>query len=276
MMNKNELFETAVTAILRAGEAIMLIYRQDNTEINYKPDHSPLTQADLTASDIICRYLETTGIPIICEETSDEDYEVRKHWKTFWIVDPLDGTKEFIKRNDEFTVNIALVENGEPVMGLVSIPALDCLYWGEVGVGSYKTTISSIREFSYTKMLEKAEKLPVETSLEVIKVMVSRSHIDEHTLSFVEDLKKRYPKVETISAGSSLKFCYIAEGKADIYLRFSPTMEWDTAAGHAVAIAAGVHIRTLPAREKLLYNKPDLHNTGFVVTRMEDIFPAQR
>ncbi|MDP4207845.1 MAG: 3'(2'),5'-bisphosphate nucleotidase CysQ [Bacteroidota bacterium] len=266
-MNLDLLFETAVNAIVEASEAIMDIYRHSDHGIQYKPDDSPVTKADLEASAIIFRHLEKTGIPIICEEREHYNYDTRKNWKYFWLVDPLDGTKEFIKKNDEFTVNIALIEEDTPIMGLISIPALNSLYWGIKHSGSFKCKLSKFHTLSIHEITKVAVKLPVEKPGERLRIMISRSHPDPETQKFIDNLKAEHPGLETSSAGSSLKFCYIAEGKADLYLRFSPTMEWDTAAGQAIVEAAGVKMVTLPAQTKFVYNKPELKNPGFMVTR---------
>jgi 3'(2'), 5'-bisphosphate nucleotidase len=261
------LFETALTAILEASAEIMKIYGQNQFDIAYKPDESPVTIADVKSSEIISRHLIKTGIPIICEEIVPEDYEKRKSWEYFWLVDPLDGTKEFINRNGEFTVNIALIHRRTPVLGLITIPIKGLLYWGEAQKGAYRIKIPDVRHIDYLKLQQKATKLPVFEKRNSLKVAVSRSHLDDQTLHYIQELKNKHKKVEHISAGSSLKFCYIAEGKADIYLRFSPTMEWDTAAGQAIAEASGARMVKMPSKSAFYYNKKNLNNAGFIVSR---------
>lgn len=262
------LFEAALTAILEANAEILRIYDQELMSVNYKADESPVTQADIISSGIICRHLLKTGIPIICEETKTEAYSVRKSWPYFWLVDPLDGTKEFISRNGEFTVNIALVHDQTPVLGLISIPAQGLLYWGDMLTGAYKIHIDEIRNINYKKLTSQAEKLPLPSSNhQTLRVMVSRSHLDEQTIQYIQELKDNHQEVECVAAGSSLKFCYIAEGKADMYLRYSPTMEWDTAAGHAICIASGAKMAHLPSGNAFQYNKQRLINDGFMVHR---------
>lgn len=260
--------ENAVTAILRASTAVMAIYRnKEDFTIAYKTDQSPVTRADIVSSDIIYGYLEKTGLPVICEERGKTDYEERKNWEWFWLVDPLDGTKEFIKRNGEFTLNIALVHHQVPVLGVIAIPAQNYLYWGLVNNGSYKIPMLGLNEPDYATLLSQSEKISVQKKRQnTLRIMVSRSHLEEQTLQYIEKMRTHFPKIKKIQAGSSLKFCYIAEGKADVYLRFSPTMEWDTAAGHAIVIAAGAEMRCLPSQKEFLYNKEELVNEGFIVS----------
>ena len=262
------LFETALTAILEASAEIMKIYGQNQFDITYKPDESPVTVADIKSSKIICDYLVKTGLPIICEEIASVDYNKRKNWEYFWLVDPLDGTKEFISRNGEFTVNIALIHQRTPILGLITIPVKGLLYWGEVKTGAYRIDIPEVDQINYLYLQEKATKLPILDKSDSLRVAVSRSHLDDKTLHYIEKLKDQHKKVECISAGSSLKFCYIAEGKADIYLRFSPTMEWDTAAGQAIVESAGVSMVKLPSKSAFDYNKRSLKNSGFIVSRI--------
>lgn len=261
------LFEIALTAILKASSEVLKIYEQNHVDINYKLDKSPITQADKISSEIIRSTLAQTGIPVIDEEMRQEDYVNRKSWPYFWLVDPLDGTKEFINRNGEFTVNIALVQSRTPVMGLITIPVKGLLYWGDNKNGAYKIKLSDINRISYDLLLNQGKKLPVKLTSDALKVLVSRSHMEDQTLKYIEELKKQHAKVTTIEAGSSLKFCYLAEGKADIYVRFSPTMEWDTAAGHAIVTASGAKITKVLFGGRILYNKKSLKNKGFIVFR---------
>lgn len=262
------LFETALAAILEANNEILRIYDQNQLTVNYKTDESPVTQADLSASAIICSHLQKTDIPIVCEETKLETYNVRKLWKSFWLVDPLDGTKEFISRNGEFTVNIALIQDSMPMLGLISIPAQGILYWGDMINGAHKIDIKDIHAIDYEMLRNQAQKLPcLPTNPDELRIMVSRSHLDELTVQYLNTLKNSDRKVECVAAGSSLKFCYIAEGKADLYLRYSPTMEWDTAAGHAICLASGADMVKLPSKDAFHYNKESLINEGFMVYR---------
>jgi 3'(2'), 5'-bisphosphate nucleotidase len=231
-----------------AGAAIMDIYRSNDFDVQKKADDSPLTKADLAAHNIICEGLRALDIqyPVISEESSDISWAQRKHWCRYWLVDPLDGTKEFIKRNDEFTVNIALIEKGVPILGVVYAPALDAMYTGERDRGA----------FLNDKAISVATQEP-----EALRVVGSRSHPSQETTDWLDAMGKPY---EMLAVGSSLKFCLVAEGKADIYPRLGPTSEWDTAAAHAVLSAAGGEVKTLNG-EPLLYNqKADYLNPHFV------------
>lgn len=235
-----------------AGKKIMEIYATD-FEIYSKDDKSPLTEADKAANEIICRELKklTPQIPILSEENKTIDYSERKSWSQMWVVDPIDGTKEFIKKNGEFTVNIALVENGVPVAGVVYAPAIDDMYWADE-TGAYKN----------------GDKLPLstnETPEKSLTIVASRSHMSQETQDYVDSLKKGTESIELTSVGSSLKLCYVAEGKADQYPRLAPTMEWDTAAAHAVALKAGKEVLNFETRQNLLYNKENLLNPWFLV-----------
>ncbi|MES0488464.1 MAG: 3'(2'),5'-bisphosphate nucleotidase CysQ [Leptospirales bacterium] len=255
--------EDIITLAREAGEAILEVYKRD-FDVEIKDDKSPLTEADKKANEIIVAKLKELypEIPILSEEEKAAAYETRKQWGTFWLVDPLDGTKEFIKKNGEFTVNIALIENHTPVLGVVFAPVLDKMYYGTTENGSWLST-------------EKAEpvKLPRITNDEKEKAMTvvaSRSHMSEETEQFIEALKSKTASVNTISIGSSLKLCLVAEGEADVYPRLGPTMEWDTAAAHAVVVNAGkkvlVYENGATTETSLSYNKENLLNPFFVVT----------
>ncbi|MDQ0637529.1 3'(2'), 5'-bisphosphate nucleotidase [Pedobacter sp. W3I1] len=242
----NAILEIAV----EAGKAILKVYNEDDFEVSTKTDLSPLTKADKIANDLICRELKRLypTIPIISEEGKSISYGERKNWESYWCVDPLDGTKEFIKRNGEFTVNIALIHNQVPVLGVIYIPVQNLLYYGSEASGSYK-------------------QIPGEDPIQIKAIhkndewtaAVSRSHADGEEKAILSD----YPIVNFIAVGSSLKFCLLAEGKAQIYLRTGPTMEWDTAAGHAIILFSGCHINTLSGKP-MLYNKESLLNEGFL------------
>ncbi len=237
----------------------MEIYVQD-FEVITKEDKSPLTEADRKANAIIVEALEQhyPHIPIISEENKMVPYDERKYWSRFWLVDPLDGTKEFIKKNGEFTVNIAFVEEGCPTFGVVHVPATGVTYYGVVGEGSY-----CIQHGGDAVPMGKTPILY--TQKEHVVVVASRSHLTPETEDFVADLKTQGKSVDFLSSGSSLKFCLVAEGKADVYPRFGPTMEWDTAAAHAVALGAGRHVYKAGTAEPLTYNKEDLLNPYFIV-----------
>ncbi len=262
----NNLLKIAIEASLAAGKEIIAVYEDADFDTSLKEDRSPLTRADLASSKVINSYLSSTEYPIINEEIVNEDYATRKEWKKCWIVDPLDGTKEFIKRNGEFTVNIAVCSAGIPVMGVIYVPVTRELYYADVANSrSYKTIVSHKHELINDLFREEDLIEPAKRNKEVIRVVGSRSHMNDDTLEFIDELKESYEQIEIVSKGSSLKFCLVAEGKADIYPRFAPTMEWDTAAGHAICAAAGLKVIRRDNSEELNYNKEDLLNPHFVV-----------
>ncbi len=264
-MNNN--LNIAIKASLEAGKVIMDVY-DSVIEVEYKEDNSPLTLADKKSNEIINSYLNQTQIPIISEENRQLDYHIRKKWDTCWIVDPLDGTKEFIRRNGEFTVNIALVEKGVPQLGVVYVPAIKILYFSDVTTNtSYKSILDS-HDTSIEDVLAKAQELhPKPLSSNTVRVVGSRSHMNQETMDFVETLKQSGKNVEIVSKGSSLKFCLVAEGDADVYPRYAPTMEWDTAAGQAICNGLGIQVISKETNQPLLYNKRNLLNPWFIVTR---------
>ena len=256
--------KTAIEAALEAGKVILEIYESDDFEIEIKGDNSPLTKADKASHQVLVSYLEKTGIPILSEEGKEISYEERKDWKQLWILDPIDGTKEFIKQNGEFTVNIALVENQTPILGVIYVPVLKELYFAEKELGAFK--LNNIREFSsLDKILEEANSLPLVIEKEKFTVVASKSHLSKETQDYIEDLKKEHGEVITLSKGSSLKLCMVAEGAADEYPRFAPTMEWDTAAGHAICKYAGKTIYDHETKKEMLYNRERLLNNWFLV-----------
>lgn len=260
----------AIEAALKAGEEICLIYNDpaSDFEIERKADNSPLTIADRKAHEAIVAILNETPFPVLSEEGKHLDYEIRRQWDTLWIVDPLDGTKEFIKRNGEFTVNIALVHNSVPVMGVIYVPVKKELYFAVEGAGAYKfvSPIIGLDDgVTLEKMIEESEKLPVNDARDHFVIVASRSHLTPETETYIADLKKKHGSVELKSSGSSLKICLVAEGMADVYPRFAPTMEWDTAAGHAIARAAGMEVYQAENGEPLQYNKENLLNPWFIV-----------
>lgn len=258
----------AIDAALQAGEKILSIYNDltSDFQIEKKADNSPLTIADREAHEAICEYLRETPYPILSEEGIHLPYTERQKWNTLWIVDPLDGTKEFIKRNGEFTVNIALVHNSVPVMGVIYLPVKKELYFAEEGLGAYKLSdITTRGELSLDELIAVATCLPEAVTHDKFIIVASRSHLTPETEAYVEEKKACHANVELISSGSSIKICLVAEGKADVYPRFAPTMEWDTAAGHAIAKAAGKEIYQAGKEEPLLYNKENLLNPWFIV-----------
>ncbi|WP_339922162.1 3'(2'),5'-bisphosphate nucleotidase CysQ [uncultured Cyclobacterium sp.] len=249
-IDEKHLTEIALAAAKAAGQEILKIYESTDLGLKYKADESPLTKADLAAHQKISEFLVNTQLPVLSEEGKNIPFKERKDWDIFWMVDPLDGTKEFVKKNGEFTVNIALIKNGVPVMGVVYAPVLDWMYWGN-SQGAWKTD-----EIGATiKLLHKGDKL-VET------IVASRSHLSIETQEVID----QYPGAEVISMGSSLKFMLLADNKAQLYPRFAPTMEWDTAAAHAILRALGYEIKKVTANEPLAYNKENLLNPWFIAS----------
>ena len=253
------------TAFL-AGKAIMEVYSQPFS-VELKADNSPLTIADKRAHEIIVNGLSDSGLPILSEEGSQINYEVRKNWVNYWLVDPLDGTKEFINKNGDFTVNIALISNQEPIFGVVYAPVPGFMYWGSEA-GSYRLDMKNIEQIDFSKfstIKSLAEKLPINTKHDGFVVLGSRSHMNVETQAYIKKLENIHPNLSFISRGSSLKFCTLAEGAADVYPRFGPTMEWDTAAGDAIVKFAGREIVQFENNRPLVYNKENLLNPWFVV-----------
>jgi 3'(2'), 5'-bisphosphate nucleotidase len=265
MQSKNSYVYPAIYAAIMAGKAILEVYGTRDFEVENKADHSPLTLADRKAHETIVELLKNTGLPVLSEEGKQISYEHRKHWNHFWMVDPLDGTKEFIKRNGEFTVNIAMIENQSPVLGVIYVPVTGVLYLGEVGVGaSIFDSVDAVESMEDVLSLE-GEQLPRIHQKEYYGVVASRSHLNKETSDFLEEISANNPTVKVVSRGSSLKLCMIAEGEAEVYPRFAPTMEWDTAAGHAICKAAGARVYQADnVYEELLYNKEDLLNPWFI------------
>lgn len=268
-MDKNLLL-TAIRASLDAGSEIMSVYTDPNAdfEIEKKADNSPLTIADRKSHMVIAARLASTPYPVLSEEGKKIPVEERQSWNELWIVDPLDGTKEFIKRNGEFTVNIAYVKNGKPEAGVIYIPVKEELYFADSQYGVYKiehiTQLDS--EETVDSLISKAHRLPYqeEAQRSSFIIVASRSHLTPETEAYIEEMKQKHQEVETVSKGSSLKLCLIAEGKADVYPRFAPTMEWDTAAGHAIIRAMGKEVYQAGTQHPLVYNKEDLLNPWFI------------
>lgn len=262
--------DLAAEAAVKAGQAIMEVYESPETdwEVERKADNSPLTLADRKAHAVICGYLRETPFHILSEEGRHAEYAERKDVKTMWIVDPLDGTKEFLKRNGEFTVNIALCHEGSPVVGAIYVPARRQLYTGIVCADESEAFLKTLGE-NFEPV--SCEKLPLKDGAAhrmgggTFVVVASRSHLSEETEQFVARMHSEHGDVELRSAGSSLKICLVAEGEADVYPRLAPTMEWDTAAGQAVAEAAGCSVTDAGSGQPLRYNKEDLHNPYFIV-----------
>ena len=254
MSNYSKELQIALEAAVKAGENIMEVYNSTES-INYerKADDSPLTIADKKSHNTIIDFLKDTDIDIISEESKSIEYQERKNWEEYWLIDPLDGTKEFIKKNGEFTVNIALIKNNKPHLGIVYCPVKKILYWNDNDKKVFK------REKEETREIKKRK--PINENEEGLRVVVSRSHMSEETSEYVNKLTR--PKL--ISCGSSLKFLYIADNKADIYPRFGPTMEWDTAAAHSILNALEIHVINLDTGRELSYNKENLLNPYFII-----------
>lgn len=275
---------TALLASREAGLAILEIYKQD-FDVLYKEDQSPLTLADQRSHDIIVDHLtEPSGknLPVLSEEGKGVPFEERRAWEYFWLIDPLDGTKEFIKRNGEFTVNIALIYQHRPVLGVIYAPVNNVFYFASEGSGSYRlknnnaiglleSKASKIEKDSVLKEILKQSNrlpyynLPLDTHDSQLVIVGSRSHPSKEFEAFVETMRKEHMKVEVISSGSSLKLCLVAEGMADIYPRLGPTMEWDTAAGQAIVEQANGSVLNYETGEPLQYNKKNLLNSWFIV-----------
>ena len=270
----DKLILTTILAAKRAGEAILEVYDSDFA-VEQKDDKSPLTLADKRSHEIIENVLEQTvtannsTVPILSEEGKEIPYDERIKWEYFWLVDPLDGTKEFIKRNGEFTVNIALIHKHKPVLGIIYIPVKDVFYIAAINFGAYKLENSSIltEDLSIEELIDKSQKLPLNSNDKTtLTVIGSRSHTSEEFTEFVKQLNQKHENVEFISSGSSLKLCLVAEGKADVYPRFGPTMEWDTAAGQAIVEQAKGTVMEAETNEPLNYNKSNLLNPFFIVS----------
>lgn len=242
----------------QAGQLVLSIYQSPSIKFEIKKDSSSLTEADMASHHFICNALQKLyhDIPIISEESSEQyHYDIRKNWDYFFLVDPLDGTKEFIQRNGEFTINIALIRKTQPILGIVHAPALGVTYYAEENKGAFK-----IDENNNLRKLS-----PLLNNANTIRVAVSRSHACEKTQAYLNSLISQGKNVEVIPMGSALKFGIIAEGKADIYPRLAPTMEWDIAAGHVIVNEIGKKVTLINSNEQLQYNKKELINPSFIV-----------
>ena len=245
------LLELAKNAALQAGKEILKVYNSDDFGVESKSDESPLTKADKAAHYKIVELLADSNLPVLSEEGAEVPFEVRSKWDYFWMVDPLDGTKEFIKRNGEFTVNIALIHKGNPVMGIVYTPVVNELFYAHSSIGAYKVDSLAVHKLNGV----------APENLNGLRVVASRSHLNEETKSFMDQLVN--PTV--VSMGSSLKFLAIADAKADVYPRYAPTMEWDSAAAHGICKVLGIEVMNLETKEPVSYNKANLLNPYFIV-----------
>jgi 3'(2'), 5'-bisphosphate nucleotidase len=256
--------KTAIEAALQAGKAILEIYHSGVFDIEIKEDNSPLTKADTASHNIIMSYLESTGIPILSEEGKAIAYDKRKEWNQLWIIDPIDGTKEFIKRNGEFTVNIALIKNQKPILGVIFVPAKGELYFSTKEMGAFKVTVD-LENYDVDLIISNENKLPLQREDKTFTIVASRSPMSPETEAYVQEMRDIHGEVHLISKGSSLKLCMVAEGVADCYPRFAPTMEWDIAAGHAICEHAGFQVIDWGTKENMLYNRKQLLNHWFLV-----------
>lgn len=264
------LLHEAIKAAVLGGEEILTVY-QTPFHVEYKQDQSPVTLADKKASEKITECLCPVNIPVLSEEEDIPDFEIRKNWERLWIVDPLDGTKEFVKKNGEFTVNIALLEKGELCVGVIYSPVNKNIYFAAKGFGAYKIQGEQFESFvrephhiTMDALLHLAQKMPFHQNQNKYVVVASLSHMSKETYKHIEELKLKHNNVEIINKGSSIKLCLVAEGTADEYPRFGPTMEWDTAAGQAILEESGAYVIQATTGEKLPYNKPNLLNDWFI------------
>jgi 3'(2'), 5'-bisphosphate nucleotidase len=279
----------AVQTAIKAGNAILEVYRSSDFKVEEKADKSPLTLADKISHKTIVNNLAEFAIPILSEEGRDIPFEQRNNWDVYWLIDPLDGTKEFIKKNGEFTVNIAIIRGRKPIAGVVNIPDKGIIYFASEEIGAYRADIRRLADLmdrqygGMNRMFDMADsdagemlqdliahssKLPLDSAADrPFTIAGSRSHATPELEAFVEKKRREFGEVEFISAGSSLKLCLVAEGRADIYPRAGPTMEWDTAAGQAIAEFSGAKVFKFDTEEPLDYNKENLLNPWFVVVR---------
>ena len=264
-MMKNILY-TAINAALEAGKVTLEIYYEGNDfDIELKDrDNSPVTKADKASHNVILSYLSETKIPILSEESKNIAYKERKDWKQLWIVDPIDGTKEFIKRNGEFTVNIALIENQKPTLGVIFVPAKGLLYFSSIDLGAFKVDVN-LKLYNVESLIDRARKIIRKGDNDIFTVVVSKSHLTKKTQKHIKKIKNKHIEINLISIGSSLKFCLVAEGAANCYPRFAPTMEWDTAAGQAICEHSGLTVLDWNTKQPILYNKKKLVNNFFLV-----------
>ena len=255
-MNLQQLLEPLAEITRKAGAAILEVYARADHAIAHKQDNSPLTAADTAAHHIIVDALMalTPALPVLSEESITVPWSMRKEWSRYWLVDPLDGTREFIKRNGEFTVNIALIDNGVPVLGIVYVPVLDLLYSGLFGEGAWKEEKGQRTRICTAKIIAGQKHL---------RIVASRHHRGELLDAWLANTSKVFPEIELVSMGSSLKICLVAEGKADIYPRLALTAEWDTAAAHAILLAAGGKLVDNNFAEYRYNQKVDILNPFF-------------
>jgi 3'(2'), 5'-bisphosphate nucleotidase len=272
-MNYHHILHQSIIAAVLAGTEILDVY-ETKFDVEYKDDKSPVTLADKKASDKIIKELQQFNIPVLSEEGIHDSFEIRKTWSKLFIVDPLDGTKEFVKRNGEFTVNIALVEDNIPTLGVIYSPVFKDIYFAAKQLGSFKidrqqfsSLIDCIQDVTLETLLTVAQKLPIVTDRKNYVVLASRSHMNTETYQHIENLKRIHHNVEIASTGSSIKMCWVAEGIADEYPRFGPTCEWDTAAGQAILQEANAILIDFETKAPMKYNRENLLNNWFIAKR---------
>ena len=265
-----ELLGIAIHASFKAGIEILDVYDKP-FKVKYKADASPVTEADKRANAVIEKLLEPTGVPALTEEGDELPYNTRKDYDLLWIVDPLDGTKEFVKRNGEFTVNIALAENGKPVIGAIYSPVMRDLYFAAKGIGSYKTNRHKIielqnsgKELNLDELIAMSERLPLLQKQKKYTIVASRSHLSSELYHYIENIKREKGEVELINTGSSIKMCLVAEGTANECPRFGDTMEWDTCAGQCIVEQAGGTLVDMATKLPMSYNREILKNNSFL------------
>ena len=262
-VNFSNHLKIAIKSSIEAGLNIMKIYSKNNIEIECKEDLSPITKADKISNKIIFKNLKKTKINILSEEGIDVPYRLRKNWPLFWLIDPLDGTKEFLKKNGEFTVNIALVNNNKPVIGVIYAPAFKKLYFSEKGIGSFR--VDNISDFKYLETCKIFDLSEVNYP-KTFTCVTSRSHSNKKTLTWLNNQKKIHNKLDSVCFGSSIKMCKVADGSAHVYPRFGPTYEWDTAAAQAIIENSGGSLVNYRTKKPLIYNKESLLNPSFIAT----------
>jgi len=254
---------TAINAAILGGIEVMKVYESDDFGTEIKADNSPVTLADKNSSDVIIKELQATSLPILCEEIPIPPFEERKKWKKLWLVDPLDGTKEFIKKTDNFCVNIALIENEKPVFGVIYVPITKKLFFGGEKKGTYK--INNVENKLTEEEIISALKLDIPPEKDVKIIIGGCYNIDNNTIDTLKEHEILFSKRQYVSLPSAIKFCHIAEGKSDVYPRLYPCMEWDTAAGHSIVKTAGYNVFDINTGKELLYNKKELLNPYVIV-----------
>jgi 3'(2'), 5'-bisphosphate nucleotidase len=268
----NELFQSAFRAALIAGKRILEIFNNEDFHVSMKSDNSPLSSADKEAHEIIKRLLLNSRIPILSEEGRDMQFEERKSWDILWIVDPLDGTRQFIQKREEFTVNIALVVGGNPLFGVVYAPATGDMYFGIKDIGSFKINIGDrdLLSHSFSQIIAESKKLdPSSKTNNAYIILASYHHVNKETLEYIDEVRKTYPDAEVKKVGSSLKMCMLADGMGDVYIRHTDTYEWDTAAAQSILEGVGWNIHALDTNKPLTYNKESLLNPYFICKKTE-------